>query len=322
MSLELTPVIDYASGISAIDSGYVRPYLDAIYLMQERDRAAIIDTGTNRSVPAVLAALEAKNLDVGQIDYIILTHVHLDHAGGAGQLMSLMPNARLVVHPRGARHMIDPARLIEGTIAVYGAKETERTHGTIIPVPEERVLIANDLDAIELAGRRLEFYDTPGHARHHNCIYDRATSGLFAGDMFGLSYRELDRDGRAFVFPATTPVQFDPAPFHASIERLMALEPASAFLTHYGKISDLSRISRDLLRLVDAHAALANEIPLGLAAGEAFERLRMGVSELVRCEAAAQHWRLEADEAVAFMQMDITLNAQGLVSWLQSLKKL
>ena len=157
--------------------------------------------------------------------------------------MQLMGNARLVVHPRGARHMIDPAKLIAGTIAVYGEEETARTHGAILPVDESRVLIANDGDAIDLAGRKLVFYDTPGHARHHHCIHDIRTDSLFTGDMFGLSYRELDRDGRSFVFPATTPVQFDPAPFHESIRRLMDLNPKFAYVTHYGRIGDLERLS-------------------------------------------------------------------------------
>jgi len=314
----MNPVTDYSDGICAIDSGYVRPRLDAIHLIIEKGRAAIIDTGTNRSVPTVLATLEQKGIARDAVDYVILTHVHLDHAGGAGQLMAALPAARLVVHPRGARHMIDPTKLIEGTIAVYGAEETERTHGTIVPVPEARVLIAKDQDAIELAGRKLVFYDTPGHARHHNCIHDVATDSLFTGDMFGLSYRELDRDGKAFVFPATTPIQFDPVAFHASVDRLMALKPRVAYMTHYGRVSDLTRLARDLLRLVDAHAALSDSIATGTPESDALPVLRAGVSELVAREAALQPWGVSVDDALALLEMDVELNAQGLYSWIAS----
>ena len=317
---DFQPVTDYADGIFAIDSGYVRPHLDAIYLMVENGRAALIDTGTNRSVPAVLLALDRCGLAPDAVDFVILTHVHLDHAGGAGQLMQLMPRARLVVHPRGARHMIDPSKLMAGTIAVYGVEETERTHGTIVPVDEARVLIAYDGDAIELAGRKLVFYDTPGHARHHHCIHDVRTDSLFTGDMFGLSYRELDRDGQAFVFPATTPVQFDPLPFHQSIDRLMALRPMFAYVTHYGRITDLERLSVDLLRLVDAHAALANSLPAHLDAAAALELLSSGIEQLVRSEATSQPWGVSADHAAQLLQMDIRLNAQGLMSWLEARK--
>jgi glyoxylase-like metal-dependent hydrolase (beta-lactamase superfamily II) len=314
----MNPVTDYSDGISAIDSGYVRPMLDAIHLVIEKGRAAIIDTGTNRSVPAVLDTLAQKGIARDAVDYVILTHVHLDHAGGAGQLMAALPTARLVVHPRGARHMIDPTKLIEGTIAVYGAEETERTHGTIVPVPEARVLIAKDLDAIELAGRKMVFYDTPGHARHHNCIHDVLTDSLFTGDMFGLSYRELDRGDKAFVFPATTPIQFDPAAFHASVDRLMALKPRVAYMTHYGRVTDLPRLAPDLLRLVDAHAALGDSIADGMLESDALPVLRAGVAELVAKEAAMQPWGVSVDQALALLEMDIELNAQGLYSWIAS----
>jgi glyoxylase-like metal-dependent hydrolase (beta-lactamase superfamily II) len=314
----MNPVTEYPDGICAIDSGYVRPRLDAIHLMIEQGRAAIIDTGTNQSVPTVLDTLAQKGIARDAVDFVILTHVHLDHAGGAGQLMAALPHARLVVHPRGARHMIDPSKLIEGTIAVYGAEETARTHGTILPVPEARVLIANDGDAIDLAGRELVFYDTPGHARHHNCIHDVGTNSLFTGDMFGLSYRELDRDGRAFVFPATTPIQFDPVAFHASIDRLMTLNARAAYLTHYGRVTDLARLAVDLLRLVDAHAALGASIDTGAAEADALPVLRAGVSGLVQAEAAMQPWGVTPEEAASLMEMDIELNAQGLYSWVAS----
>ena len=112
---QMRDIIDYDHGISAIDSHYVRPQLDAIHLIVEGGRAAIIDAGVNSSVPHVMAALRAKNIPPAAVDYVVLTHIHLDHAGGAGLLLSELPNARLTVHPRGARHMIDPSKLIAST---------------------------------------------------------------------------------------------------------------------------------------------------------------------------------------------------------------
>src|SRR5450759_2169912 len=132
-------VIDYEFGISAIDSGYQRPLLDAIHMIVEGGRVAIIDTGVNSSVPRVLAALRDKGLRPEQVDYVILTHIHLDHAGGAGLLLAQLPNARLTVHPRGARHMVDPGKLIAGTIAIYGKEPTRRMYGDILSVPAERI---------------------------------------------------------------------------------------------------------------------------------------------------------------------------------------
>ena len=127
-------MIDYGNGIGAVDTGFFRPNFDASYLVIENGRAAFVDVGTNHSVPLLLDALSQKNVSVDAVDYVILTHVHLDHAGGAGALMQKLPNARAVIHPRGARHMIDPSQLIAGATAVYGAEEIQRSYGTLMPI--------------------------------------------------------------------------------------------------------------------------------------------------------------------------------------------
>ena len=309
-------VIDYPHGISAVDSGYVRPQLDAIHLIVERGRAAVVDTGTNDSVPFVLAALAEKGISPEAIDFVILTHVHLDHAGGAGLLMASAPNAKLVVHPRGARHMIDPSKLMAATRDVYGVDAATKMYGDIVPVPADRVIEATDGSTVSLAGRIFTFYDTPGHARHHNCIHDGATGHLFTGDMFGLSYRELDRDGKQFIFPATTPTQFDPDAFHASIERMTALKPEALYLTHYGKVVDVPRLATDLLRLVDAHAEVGRrcaEIGDAQTRGAA---LKAGVHAIAVAEAQRQNWGVAIDRIDDVLDMDIRLNADGLESWI------
>jgi len=315
----MTPsVIDYPHGISAIDSGYVRPQLDAIHVVVEQGRVAVVDSGTNDSIPLVLAALAAKGLGPDAIDFVMLTHVHLDHAGGAGLLMTRAPNAMLVVHPRGARHMIDPSKLMAATRDVYGVEAATQMYGDIVPVPKERVIEATDGSTVDLAGRTFTFYDTPGHAKHHNCIRDGATGHLFTGDMFGLSYRELDRDGRQFVFPATTPTQFDPDAFHRSIERMTALHPEALYLTHYGKVVDVPRIASDLLRLVDAHAEVGRRCAAIADPRQRAEALEAGVRAIAKDEALRQHWAIAGAAIDDVLGMDIKLNADGLASWIAS----
>ena len=159
-------------GIHTIDTGYVRPRFDAAYLVVEQGRGAFVDCGTNHSVPVLLAALDAAGLAPADVDWVILTHVHLDHAGGAGTLMRQLPHARLVAHPRAAPHMIDPARLVAGATAVYGEELFARHYGELVPVPAERVVVAADGHEVDLAGRTLRCIDTPGHARHHLCTWD------------------------------------------------------------------------------------------------------------------------------------------------------
>jgi len=309
-------IFDYGHGISAVDSVYDRRLQTAIHLVVERGRAAVIDTGTAHAAPRVLAALAAKGLAPADVDYVILTHVHLDHAGGAGQLMARLPGARLTVHPRGARHMIDPSRLLAATVAIYGEAETRRLYGEILPVPAARVIETPEGAALSLAGRELRFLDVPGHALHHVAIRDGRTGHVFAGDTFGFSYRELDRDGRQFAFPTTSPTQFDPAALHRSIDRLAGLAPEAVYVTHFGRLEGIGRLASDLHRLVDAHAALAER---HRAAGAERKRLlREGVSALVLKERERQGWRLPSEKVLEVFALDVELNAQGLEAWLDS----
>ena len=311
-------LIDYEYGISAIDSGYHRPMLDAIHLMVEGDRAAIIDTGTNHSVPLVLAAMRQKGLRPEQVDYVILTHIHLDHAGGAGRFMREFPNATLTVHPRGARHMADPVRLVAGTVAVYGEEATRRMYGDVLPVPVERILETPHAASIRLNGRELQFLDTPGHARHHVAIVDTRSGHIFAGDVFGLSYREMDQDGRQFIIPTTSPVQFDPEPYHRSIDLILATNPEAVYVTHYSQIRDIQAKGAVLHRLVDAHAELGlREKDAGAARPE---RLREGVKRIVLEEARRWGSRLPDARILDIYSNDVELNAQGLGFWLDSLQ--
>ena len=312
----MDPITDYDFGISAIDSGFGRPFLDAIHLIVDGGRAAIIDSGTAASVPRVLQALAEKRVAPEQVDFVILTHIHLDHAGGAGALIAALPNAKLTVHPRGARHMIDPQRLIAGTMAVYGEEETRRMYSAIVPVPKDRVIETPHGTTLRLGGRDLLFLDTPGHARHHVCIVDRKSGHIFAGDTFGLSYRELDCDGLQFVFPTTTPVQFDPPALHRSLELLLDYSPAAIYVTHYSQVRDVPRLAADLHRLIDAHVKLAlREKGAGV---ERHQRLVNGVTDILLDEARRYNWRIGREEMLNIFAMDIELNAQGLGSWLDA----
>jgi glyoxylase-like metal-dependent hydrolase (beta-lactamase superfamily II) len=315
----LAGVFDYGNGISTVDSVYDRREQTAIHLLVEEGRAAIIDTGTAHAAPYVHAALEAKGIAPAQVDYVILTHVHLDHAGGAGQLMAKFPNARLTVHPRGARHMIDPSRLLSATVAIYGAEQTRRLYGEILPVPAARVIETPEGATLRLAGRELLFLDAPGHARHHVVVRDSKTAGIFAGDTFGLSYRELDQDGRQFSFPTTSPSQFDPVQLHRSIDRMLSLAPAAIYVAHFGRLTNLTVLAGDLHRLIDAHAELGERHRR--AGAERKHLLTEGVRAIVLAERERQGWRLPSEKVLEVFALDIELNAQGIESWLDSEEK-
>ncbi|MBL8492381.1 MAG: MBL fold metallo-hydrolase [Rhodocyclaceae bacterium] len=307
---------DHGSGIYAIDSGFGRPFMDAVHLVVEGGRCAIVDTAVNDSVPRVLDTLAFLDIPRDRVDYVILTHVHLDHAGGAGSLMRELPDARLVVHPRGARHMIDPSKLVQATYQVYGEASARRMYGEIPPIPAERVIEATEGLAIELAGRPLHFLDTPGHARHHVCIRDGATGHVFSGDTFGFGFVELRREGREFIFPTLTPTQFDPDDLHRSVDRIAALEPGAVYVTHYSRMNDVPRLAADLHRLIDAHARAGRNAHADGSGRRS--RLTAAIADIIREESETQGWALTGEAAVDFMRPDIELNATGIECWLDA----
>lgn len=310
-ALPFVRVIDH--GIHVIDTGFHRPMFDACYLVVEHGRAAFVDTGPNGSVPRLLAALDAAGLTVDAVDYVIATHVHLDHAGGVGLLMRHLPNARLVVHPLGARHLIDPSRLTDGARAVYGEEEMARSYGHVIGVPAERVLRTHDGMRLELARRPLTFLDTPGHARHHHCIWDERSRAFFTGDTFGLSYREFDTERGAWLLPSTTPVQFEPEALRQSVQRLLAYAPDRMYLTHYGPIADVQRLGTEMLWLMDRMVALALSLP---ADEHRHAALASGFGRIY-VESLREHGSPLTDETIAeLLSLDCELNAQGVGVWL------
>ncbi|MBU0600965.1 MAG: MBL fold metallo-hydrolase [Gammaproteobacteria bacterium] len=307
-------MIDYEHGISAIDADLIRHGMASIHLLRAGDQAALVDCGTGHSLGNIRAALDCKGIAPGQLRYIILTHVHLDHASGAGAAMRAFPDARLVVHPRGARHMIDPSKLIAGATEVYGEQAMADMYGDILPVAADRVIETHDGFTLDFNGRTLAFIDTPGHAKHHHCIWDALSQSWFTGDTFGLAYPECTVDGRAFVFPTTSPVQFDPDALRASVGRLLARKPRAMYLTHYGRVTDVPALGRALLERIDAHVAIARA-----AAGTGGARKQVlvdALSAFLLDELDAHGCTLTREEALAVWGLDIELNAQGLAFWL------
>ena len=305
-------------GIVAIDTEYVRPMQDASHLIVDSGRAAFVDTGTNDSVPLLLDALQQENFDVGDVDFVFLTHVHLDHAGGAGKLMQALPNARCVIHPRGAPHMIDPSRLMAGTEAVYGVDETRTMYGRLQPIDEHRVVLATDTGWYTLGGRELQTLFTEGHALHHYSLNDPGSRGVFTGDSFGVSYRELDTAAGEFIFPTTTPTQFDPDAAHVSIDRIMACDPEQLYLTHYSRVRNLHRLAADMHAGIDTFAALAMA---QIDNDEPFPPIYAALWEHLSARLHDHGWSGDKETMHSVLDVDIVLNGKGLVSWLQRLKK-
>lgn len=303
------------SGIYTVDSLYHKPELASIHLIKQNDRIAIVDTGTQYSVPQVAAALTELGLTYDNVDLIILTHIHLDHAGGASALMNLCKNAKLVVHPKGARHMQDPSKLIAGASVVYGEAKFKQLYGEIGGIDDERMIQPSDNEVIDFAGRPLTFIDTPGHASHHHCIIDSTTNSAFTGDTLGVGYRALRNQEHAFIAPTTTPVQFNPDALHASIDKVMAFQPKTLYLTHYSAVTPSARIIAGLHEQIDDLVMLTEQAS---EAGDAFEQtLTQSVNDYFVQRCLNELPELDDNLVKNWIKLDADLNAQGLAFWWQ-----
>ena len=304
--------------ITAVDTEYLHPGQAAAHVIVDSGRAAFVDVGPNSAVPYLLGALAELGIARDAVDYVLLTHVHLDHAGGAGALMRELPGARALLHPRGAPHMIDPTRLTAASQAVYGEARFRRLYGQLVPIPQARVQVVNDGERVQLGGRTLELIHTEGHARHHYVVADPAHASLFSGDTFGISYRALDSENGAFITPSTVPTQFDPQAHLASIDRILSYRPESVYLMHFSRVTGVLRLGAALKEQISELAAIACA-----HAGhpECASRIRADMLALWLRRARAHGCRLSDDEIERTLAGDLTLNTQGLIAWLTRAKE-
>ena len=304
-------VMKVVDGISVIDSEYYSKDFAAIYLLKQKNKVIIIETGTNYSVPFVKEALSQIGLSFSDVSYVIPTHVHLDHAGGAGLLMMQCQNAALVVHPRGARHLIDPSKLVAGAKAVYGENKFKEYYGEIFPIDANRVIQADDNFILDFDGRELRFIDTPGHARHHFCIWDKATKSMFTGDTFGISYRDLDHQDELYILPSTSPVQFDPEALIQSINRIMEFKPERVCLTHFSAIKPTKKATNKLIESIHFVSNLAIKYADKNDSESIIYKKMMDYFLEGLNEIGFQN----NDYAKDRLSLDVLINTQGLIYW-------
>ncbi|APR76247.1 Beta-lactamase related protein [Minicystis rosea] len=303
-----------APEIVTIDCDYIHPRFAAAYLRVQGDEAAFIETNTAVAAPQILAALDARGLRPEQVRWVIVTHVHLDHAGGAGAIMRACPNATLLAHPRAARHLIDPSKLVKSATQVYGADRFRALYGTIEPVPEARVRSLDDGARIDAGGSELAFFHVRGHANHHFVVHDPAASAVFTGDAFGLVYPALQRPG-PFAFPSTSPTDFDAPEARKAIDRIAGLGTDRAFLTHFGEVRAIGPVAAQLHDWIDLSEAAMHEAAAGELTGAALEK-----------SIEAKLWQAFdarialSDEDRSMLKLDVELNAQGL-AWAASKRR-
>ncbi|MDQ1350872.1 MAG: fold metallo-hydrolase [Acidobacteriota bacterium] len=325
--------LNLAEGVYLVETHYLgQEGIASCYLIEDNGQLAIVETNTNHAVPFLLEAVKDLGCEPEQVKYVILTHIHLDHAGGAGLLMQHLPNAQLVVHARGRKHMIDPEKLIEGVKAVYGEEKYRELYGEILPIDKNRVLavswpegndsgntspVATTVNTLALGNRTLELFDSPGHAKHHMFVFDHFTRSVFSGDAFGISYPRFTYGNFRLAFPSTSPVQFDPTEALNTYQKVMELEPSRVLLTHYGSIEDVTGIHNQLKEWIDFSVATAEKrYGEGYREKELYPMLYKDIEERFDRVFRAVRGSGPTAEEKEFLFLDADLNAQGLAHYI------
>jgi glyoxylase-like metal-dependent hydrolase (beta-lactamase superfamily II) len=312
-----------ADGIYRIETHYLdQEGIASCYLIEDNGELAFVETNTNNAVPFLLGAVDHLGFQPEHVKYVILTHIHLDHAGGTGLLMSKLPNAKLVVHARGRKHMINPEKLIEGVKAVYGEEKYTQLYGDILPIDKDRVQAIMDTGSVTLGKRTLDMYDSPGHAKHHMFVFDRLSRSVFSGDSFGIGYPRFIFEKSRLVFPSTSPTQFEPDRAVEIYQKIMDLNPSRVLLTHYGGIEDLDGAHQQLKGWIEFSVEIAEKYwDEGYREKELYEKLYTEIDgrfdRLVRDARGTGLTQEDRD----FLFLDSDLNAQGLAHYIKKLKE-
>jgi glyoxylase-like metal-dependent hydrolase (beta-lactamase superfamily II) len=299
------------ASVTTIDCQYHGPERAAAYLIAgDGGRAALVDNNTAHAQPRIREALAARGLAPDAVDYAVITHLHLDHAGATADICEACPRATVLCHRRAVRHLVDPSRLVASAKRVYGEQRFERFYGEVRPVPEERIAAVADGEYIDWAGHTLAFYEVRGHANHHIAIHDETAGVVFTGDTFGVAYPRFQRGRRPFVFASTPPTDFDPAHMRDSIRRIAATGAPFAAPTHFGLHPEPNALAEVLLETVAAsESILAGARGVGEDERPAFceTRLRDAYADLF-----AACGITPTEEDWTWIDPDIRINAQGL----------
>ena len=294
-----------------IDCQYLFPQFAASFLRVVNGRAIFIENNTVHAVPRLMKELRSHQVSPENVDFLIVTHAHLDHAGGTSLLADLCPRATVLAHPKAARTLINPERIIESAKKVYGEKKFLELYGEIKPVPEERVRLISDGEAISWQDTPLKFFFTAGHASHHFCVLDEKEKAIFTGDSFGLCYPAL-KGTKDFHFPSTSPIDFDFEEAIRSVDKIVASGAETAFLTHFGPVGHLKRRGEELKRHLAFHQGLIDRAILENISSSVLQGFMVGIlTQYVEAELKGSGIN-STEEVRDLLRGDLELNAAGL----------
>lgn len=233
----------FSSDVFYIDAMYSGiPNFACCFFMVEGQKVTIVETGTNWSVPTLVKAIEETGFTTNDVEYIIPTHVHLDHSGGCSLLVEKCPKATVLAHPKTAKFLHEHEGIVKGAIGVYGEEKVKELYGEITSVPKERIQVIEDGESVQLSqDRTLNFFYALGHATHHMVCHDLKSNGIFTGDAFGMNYPQY---GNEYFLPSTTPIDFNPHQLKESIDHIFESGADKAYLTHFGIWEDMKEATK------------------------------------------------------------------------------
>ena len=242
-------------GMDYLDLNFLgRPGIIAAAVLKGANGVALVDPGPSTTLDGLLKALEAQGIAVRDVRQLLLTHIHLDHAGATGLLLRANPDIEVFVHERGARHLIDPSKLVASATRLYG-EDMDRLWGAVVPVPAARVRTLSGNERLSAGGRELEVADTPGHASHHVSYFDRSSGIAFVGDTAGIR-----RGAGSYIMPPTPPPDIDLEAWRTSADRILSWDPDTLFLTHFGPFRGARPHFQELFERLDTWSAVVRRL--------------------------------------------------------------
>jgi glyoxylase-like metal-dependent hydrolase (beta-lactamase superfamily II) len=300
--------------IDGFDMGI--PSRTGTYVIDEEE-LTIVETGPSPSIKYIRKGLQDLGHTLNDVKYIILTHIHLDHAGGAGVLIKLCPHAKVIVHPRGKRHLMDPVKLTGGARAIYGESFSE-FYDPVEPIPEDKLLVKEEGDTLQIGPNcTLQFLDTPGHARHHLGIYDPVSNGMFTGDTAGVRYDQLDPLGIDLFLPSTSPNHFDPTAMHESIDRMLNMNLDFIYFGHFGSTLKTTKALHQVSEWLDIFVEEGESV---FAEGKGYDVLAERMFN--RVKEHLTHLNVPDNHPVYILiNLDMQISALGMIDYFKRLKQ-
>src|SRR5699024_8310958 len=287
-----------------------------IYVINE-DELTLIETGPSPSVNYIIKGLEELGFTLDQVKYIIVTHIHLDPAGGAGVLAKQCPNAKVVVHPRGEGQIENPKKLVAGARAAYGDSFSE-LFDPIYPIDKDRLLVKDEGDTLEIGPVcTLKFYSTPGHAKHHFSIYDPVSNGMFTGDTVGIRYEQLVEDGIDLFLPSTSPNHFNPNDMHTSINRISEMNLDRIYFGHFGMTESPQAALKQVANWLDVFMEVAEEV---VSEEKGYDVLSEQLLNRVRTYLRDLNVP-EEHEVYILINLDMQVSSLGIIDYFKKIKQ-